>query len=270
MIVGNREDTFKYEKIVFEDKAIDVNHRYVKLYNKLSSEYGSNLEERVEKYKGLILNTDESQRETIKQVYDKLAKEQIEYKAFQNTFLKSITFLENEYKNYLIDASFNNDKEQLSGLLSPKELGFDLCAEVDKGEGIDFWRDQTLWKKSSSHGAYVYSPTYSFYIYDELKDTDIKNGEWKIDKAKLLHLIEIEHLRWARFHYADGWTYDSENENMDRDERERFKYHRSLLPYSLIDSNTYRFDIANVVYAIQNTFDEVKNYKDTCQEQEEE
>ena len=270
VIIGNREDTFKYEKIVFEDKAIDVNYRYTKLYNKLSVDYGTKLQEKVKQFNNLLINANDEQKDSIKKVYDKLSQEQAEYTKFQNTFGQGVSSIENEFKSYLIDASFNNDKEAISGLVGPKDFGFDVDDSEEKSLGISSWRSQTLWKKSSSHGAYVYFPTYSFFLYEDLKDSQIKGGEWKIDKEKLLHLAEIEHLRWVRFHYADGWTYDPENDNMDRAERERFKYHKALLPYSLINQVTYRFDIANVLYAIQSTFDEVREYKKNNPDKEDE
>ena len=265
VIVGNREDTFRYDKIVFDEKAVEVNYRYCILANKMNKKREDEIQKEIDDYKSKVTNKYSSQSKKINKIISNSNKELEELREFKEKYIPYIDELENELHSYLLSNPVNGKEVDLSVKLDPTERHINPYSreeEIDESKLLKYWYDQTLWKKSSSNSAFIFAPTYSYLAYDELQKEDVDGQKWNISKKLLLKLIEIEHQRWARFHFVAGWCFAPEQTDGDKDFRERFKHHKSLLPYSLINPDTYRYDIANVIFAIQTTFSEAKKEKD--------
>lgn len=56
-------------------------------------------------------------------------------------------------------------------------------------------------------------------------------------------LSELEHIRWNRFHYLQGWQYAPERDNEK-------KYHNCLVPYSQLSEEEKQKDRNNVMLAL--------------------
>ncbi len=105
------------------------------------------------------------------------------------------------------------------------------------------WLKQTLFTKKSNRYAHLFANYHYNYIKDCVKNTGILSGE------ELLKLAKIEHVRWNRFHMANGWVF-KDYEKIDKDECRRKHEHDALCPFEmLVYKNS---DIVNIAVVCDN------------------
>jgi len=117
-------------------------------------------------------------------------------------------------------------------------------AGLDPLRSREKWLSVPMFKKESNSAAN------RFRIYFEKRLA----GQEKITGKELLICAQIEHVRWNRFHIANGWTfvdYDRTgepgyNRKAEKKIRESRKEHDCICPFNMINVYTATYDIVNV------------------------
>lgn len=107
---------------------------------------------------------------------------------------------------------------------------------------IDLWRRES--NRSSSALSRLYNVMFSEYVAERTDGCSVTDAE----NECYAYLSAVEHDRWIRHHYSDGWVY---NEKKRKDK----KQHLCLLSYFnapkyLVD--TFVYDYLNVVWSVAN------------------
>ena len=125
------------------------------------------------------------------------------------------------------------------GQLSPKEQT--IIDSLSAGDGNwmliakqdvyrkDIWLDVTPFTRESNRSAYSFAINYR-----------------NIDEVMQREYCErVEHLRWNRFHIANGWVY-AEYGKAEKAFRRHNKEHTCICPYDMLDKWTQAYDLVNV------------------------
>ncbi|MDD4000126.1 MAG: hypothetical protein PHX62_04440 [Bacilli bacterium] len=201
--IKDKNNNFKLEKV---SKAVDE----LKVLKIVS--FGS--KDEVYNYKNII---DDGKAKMVNAsygwVYDHIYKIPKESNAIASDF-------DNNYK-LLMKADSNIKKAVLETL---KYLYSKVMSIQDKEYN---WLGLTEAKKESNRQAVMYTPVIMAIMNDERINNDIK---W---------LSACEHIRWNRYHFSTGWTY-----NKARDDQQR--EHDSLTDLDLIPGFKNMFDMINI------------------------
>lgn len=93
----------------------------------------------------------------------------------------------------------------------------------------DIWLDVNPFTRESNRSAYSFAINYRYV-------DDIAQSEY---------CERVEHLRWNRFHMANGWVY-AEYNKAEKSFRRHNKEHTCLCPYDMLDKWTQAYDLVNV------------------------
>ncbi|MBO5866910.1 MAG: hypothetical protein J6Q55_02520, partial [Clostridia bacterium] len=93
----------------------------------------------------------------------------------------------------------------------------------------DLWLDVNAFARESNRSAYSFAINYAFV--DEVGERE--------------YCERVEHLRWNRFHMANGWIY-AEYGKAEKAFRRHNKQHTCICPYDMLDSWTQAYDLVNV------------------------
>ncbi|MBQ2717412.1 MAG: hypothetical protein IJF75_02300 [Clostridia bacterium] len=89
------------------------------------------------------------------------------------------------------------------------------------------WINQSLFVKKSNRYAHLFANYHDSYIKERIKSTG------KLSGKELLKLAKIEHVRWNRFHMANGWVF-KDYEKKDKKECRRKHEHDALCPFEML------------------------------------
>ena len=93
----------------------------------------------------------------------------------------------------------------------------------------DIWLDVAPFARESNRSAFSFAINYAF-----------------VDEAGQREYCErVEHLRWNRFHMANGWVY-AEYDKTEKAFRRHNKQHTCICPYDMLDKWTQAYDLVNV------------------------
>ena len=111
---------------------------------------------------------------------------------------------------------------------------FGVCnAMGNKKNKIKIYNSLDAWLKESNKLADIFAPVMASIIANPSSTSDYHR------------LSKIEHQRWCRVHWANGWIYRDINE---KDELKR--HHKCLLPYRYVGNYDYLYDTINVLLAL--------------------
>ncbi len=138
------------------------------------------------------------------------------------------------------DYEKQKDKDFYDLLKSAKQVMNELYTDELSDKS---WIEQTLFIKKSNRYAHLFANYHYSYIKDCVKNTGKLSGE------ELLKLAKIEHVRWNRFHMANGWVF-KDYEKIDKKECRRKHEHDALCPFEmLVYKNS---DIVNIAVVCDN------------------
>ena len=122
-----------------------------------------------------------------------------------------------------------SDKEQIIiNSLASADGNWILIAQDDVYRK-DIWLDVTPFTRESNRNAYSFAINYR-------QVDEVTEGEY---------CERVEHLRWNRFHMANGWVY-AEYGKTEKSFRRHNKEHTCLCPYDMLDKWTQAYDLVNV------------------------
>lgn len=104
-----------------------------------------------------------------------------------------------------------------------------LSIALDDVYRKDIWLDVNAFTRESNRSAYSFSINYRYVD----------------DVAESEYCERVEHLRWNRFHMANGWVY-AEYNKAEKSFRRHNKEHTCLCPYDMLDKWTQAYDLVNV------------------------
>lgn len=93
----------------------------------------------------------------------------------------------------------------------------------------DIWLDVTPFTRESNRSAYSFAINYRHV--DEVAERE--------------YCERVEHLRWNRFHMANGWIY-ADYGKAEKSFRRHNKEHTCICPYDMLDKWTQAYDLVNV------------------------
>lgn len=106
-------------------------------------------------------------------------------------------------------------------------------------ENVRKWFKLSLFLRQSNLSSYDFGEFFRQYY-------KLKGSDWtKFNTADILRMTDIEHVRWDRFHIAQGWNY------CPKKAKER-KEHNCIVPFSTLYSENpsmLLYDLGNVVVA---------------------
>lgn len=112
-----------------------------------------------------------------------------------------------------------------------------FIAQQDKARK-DIWLDVNAFARESNRGAYSFAINYLHV--DETVERE--------------YCERVEHLRWNRFHMANGWVY-AEYGKAEKAFRRHNNQHTCICPYDMLDKWTQAYDLVNVqVGKVMSTF----------------
>ena len=100
---------------------------------------------------------------------------------------------------------------------------------IDDIKRKDMWLEVSPFARESNRSAYSFAINYAFV--DELAESE--------------YCERVEHLRWNRFHMANGWVY-AEYGKTEKAFRRHNKQHTCICPYDMLDKWTQAYDLVNV------------------------
>ena len=220
VIVGNREDTYLYPSIRYQQRSAKFNARYEKVSGRIGKIMSGNDVSNAAIWRESLVG--------LREFYSHGTMPTLEPGA-PNAYTKLVQSLDAFY----IDAE---DAAQAKNLAAN-------------------WSGLDLWARQSNIDIYRYSRTYYRWVmenYGELfkaADYDlskIKPGEEQMKMLALL--LYIEHARWNRTHIAAGWRFGPKDKP--------HRTHVCIVPMANLESGSevpwaYAYDLSNVMLAIR-------------------
>ena len=238
VIVGNREDTYLYPSIRYQQRSATFHNRY----------------EKVSKRIGLISSGDDVTN--------------------GKAWKESLVALRKFYTEGRVPDLKEGEANAFSKLIGSLD-GFyvdALDADEAKSLAVD-WSGLDLWARQSNIDIYRYSRTYYHLVMENYKDlfeeagydfAKIKPG---VEQMKMLALLlYIEHARWNRTHIAAGWRFGPKDKP--------HRTHSCLVPMAFLDNTSaipwaYAYDLSNVMLSIR-TYAEIEKPRKKAEAEAEE
>lgn len=71
-----------------------------------------------------------------------------------------------------------------------------------------------------------------------------ENNREELDDEYLMELVELEHIRWNRYHYLNNWKHGIPENGKNKDMAKRI--HKDLVPFSLLSEAEKEKDLENI------------------------
>ncbi len=141
------------------------------------------------------------------------------------------------FKGAYLDTCCTSDGVSLIQALS--NLSVKVGTKYMTYENVRKWFKLSLFLRQSNLSSYDFGEFFRQYY-------KLKGSDWtKFNTADILRMTDIEHVRWDRFHIAQGWNY------CPKKAKER-KEHNCIVPFSTLYSENpsmLLYDLGNVVVA---------------------
>lgn len=105
---------------------------------------------------------------------------------------------------------------------------------VPSAEGLKEYNKRDIWERESNVLAELF-----YMVLAKISEKNENEGVKKYHR-----LSKMEHQRWCRVHWANGWIYENIGE---KDEIKR--HHKCLVPYKAVNKDIYLYDTINVLLA---------------------
>ena len=252
-VVGNNEDVYSYEVINTEEES-----RYHANYKAISgfiySLINNRLEDKLKEFCKEKVDDNDVIDVTLKKAKELL--ENLKKCIFRGEEISkeenNIRQMFADIKDKLIgnEAKAKEYINSISSLKSLKDITMDdqliialmivavICDEIQVMEEENRLKEYgrvDVWAKESNQLAELY--------YKVLANVSSTLEEKGMGINKYHRLCKMEHLRWCRVHWSNGWTY-TENENKSELKRQ----HNCLCGFAYIEGH-YLYDVINVLFA---------------------